>query len=261
MLILTPGATDLGASWARGGPEEKERGLKCMWCARNSCWGFATKHTRPNDVAIALILMTFFGNGENSMGEKSVKVFLTGIGCVGKTTIGSKLAELLSIHFFDLDLEIEAFFGTSIERLQNRFLTVHSYRTEAAKALVHLLKCPDAVDSVIALPPSGLMGAYLRAVRKSKGTIVVLNDKPENILERITFYDTDSKPIKKRLTPREKRLYLKAIKEDITYFRKTYERAHIQIDISDLCVGDAASKVQVVLEAFHRAAEEQSNTG
>jgi len=37
-----------------------------------------------------------------------MRIFLTGIGCVGKTTIGKKMGELLGLRFFDLDYEIEA---------------------------------------------------------------------------------------------------------------------------------------------------------
>ena len=50
-----------------------------------------------------------------------MRIFLTGVGCVGKTAIGKKMGELLGVRFFDLDNEIESFFETSIERLQNRF--------------------------------------------------------------------------------------------------------------------------------------------
>lgn len=189
-----------------------------------------------------------------------MRVFVTGVSCVGKTTIGRTLAELLGVKFFDLDHEIETFFGTSIERLQNNFLTVHSYRKEAAKALVHLLNRPDSRDSVIALPPSGLMGGYLQVIKKSAGTTIALNDKPENILERIRFYDIDSKPIEKDLTPDEKRLYLKEIKKDITSFRKTYERAHLRVDISGLSIEQAAGKVKEALEVIDRDASAQGKS-
>ena len=37
-------------------------------------------------------------------------------------------------------------------------MTVHSFRNEAAKSLVHLLNRPESRDCLIALPPSGLMG-------------------------------------------------------------------------------------------------------
>jgi len=190
----------------------------------------------------------------------SIRVFLTGVGCVGKTTVGRELAQLLGVSFFDLDHEIERLFDTSIERLQNNFLTIHSYRNEAAKALVHVLSKPESRGSVIALPPSGLMGGYLRAIKKSGGITVALNDKPENILARIRFYDIDSNLIARDLTAEEKRLYLREIKKDITYFRKTYERAHLRIDISDLDARQAARSVRQAVEAFDRSRREQGKS-
>ena len=158
------------------------------------------------------------------------------------------MGELLDVRFFDLDKEIESFFETSIERLQNRFLTIHSYRNEAAKALVHLLKLPESQTCVIALPPSGLMGGYLRAIKKANGVTVVITDKPENILERIRFYDIDSRLIEKNLTTDEKKLYLKEIKKDITYFRTSYQRANLQVGISGLDQVQAACKVIEAVE-------------
>ena len=189
-----------------------------------------------------------------------MRVFVTGVSCVGKTTIGRTLAELLGVKFFDLDHEIETFFGMSIERLQSKCLTMHSYRKEAAKALVHLLNRPDSRNSVIALPPSGLMGGYLRAIKKSAGTSIVLHDKPENILERIRFYDIDSKPIEKDLTADEKRLYRREIKKDITFFRKTYKRAQLQVDISGLDIRQAAGKVKEALEGIDKEARERAKS-
>ncbi|MFH1932429.1 MAG: shikimate kinase [Pseudomonadota bacterium] len=181
-----------------------------------------------------------------------MRIFLTGIGCVGKTTIGSILSSRLGYRFFDLDEEIERFFGTSIERLQNKFLTIHSYRNEASTALVHILSQPNSQDCVIALPPSGLMGGFLRVVKKAAGMSVVLTDTPENILNRITFYDIDSRLIEKRLTQKEKHLYLREIKKDITYFRKTYDRADMEVDISGLDAEYSAEKVERSIEAFLR---------
>jgi len=177
-----------------------------------------------------------------------MRFFITGVGCVGKTTIGKKMGELLGVRFFDLDSEIESFFETSIERLQNKFLTIHSFRNEAAKALVHLLNRPESRDCVIALPPSGLMGGYLRAIKKANGITAVVTDKPENILARITFYDIESHPIEKKLTPKEKKLYLREIKKDITYFRTSYQRANLRVDISGLDPDQAARKVKKAVE-------------
>ena len=170
-------------------------------------------------------------------------IFLAGVGGVGKTAVGAVLADLLGVGFFDLDVEIERFHGASIARLQNRFLTMDGYRKEAAKALVHLLARRESRDAVIALPPSGLMGAYLRALKTTRGTVVVLEDSPERILERVTFFDADSRPIEKKLTPAEKRACLRQIKDDISYFSRSYAKADLRVDIEGLDVEGAALRV------------------
>ncbi len=46
-----------------------------------------------------------------------MRVFISGVSCAGKTSVGEKLAVLLGCPFFDLDVEIEESFGTSFERL------------------------------------------------------------------------------------------------------------------------------------------------
>jgi shikimate kinase len=176
-----------------------------------------------------------------------MRIFITGVACVGKTTIGENLAALLGYQFFDLDAEIERFFGAPIPRLRERFLTQYSYHVEAAKALKHVLSRKDSQDCVIALPPGGLGDAYWRVVKTLKAPIVVLQDTPENILKRITFYDDDSHLIEKTLTDREKRYYLRDIKADMSYFRRTYRRANLTVDIAGLGPEAAAQKTKDVL--------------
>jgi len=154
----------------------------------------------------------------------------------------------MGLTFYDLDHEIEIFFNTSIERLQARFLTPHSYRDEAAKALLHLLVRTESQNSLIALPPSGLMGRYLRAVERFGGLVVALWDEPKNILDRITFYAIDSRPMERRMTAGEKSLHLREIQKDMTCLGKTYERAHLRVDIAGLDVEAAARRVKESVE-------------
>ena len=175
-------------------------------------------------------------------------IFLTGISCVGKTTVGTKLAVLLGCSFFDLDDEIESFFSTPIERLQEKFLTMYSFREEASKALKDIISRESAQNSVIALPPSGLMGHYWRIVKKSNGTIIVLTDDAINILNRITFYDKDSNPININLSEKDIIFHLKDINKDITYFNRTYKKADISINISGLNSDQASIKVKEILD-------------
>jgi len=158
-------------------------------------------------------------------------VSLVGVSCVGTTTIGRILADRRGWPFFDLDEEIERHFGLSIERLQARFLTSYDYRKDCATVLERIAATNP--DCVIALPPSGLRDAFLRVVRRMPGVTVAVHDTPENILERITFYDIDSRPIDTHLTE-EQALYLKEIKADISYFKRSYERADLHVTITGL---------------------------
>jgi shikimate kinase len=176
-----------------------------------------------------------------------MKVFLTGVSCVGKTTSGAKLASLLGYPFFDLDHEIETLFGKPLERLQAECLSKQAFRKKACQALRHLLAQGQTENCVVALPPSGLMGEYPRVIKKAGGIAVVLEDTPENILARITFYDADSRPIIKKLTDHEQRYYLRAIRLDIAYFNRTYRKADVTVNISGLGVMASATKMRDVL--------------
>ena len=179
-----------------------------------------------------------------------MRVFLAGVSCVGKTTTGRLLAGRLGCPFFDLDEEIERHFGTSIERLRARFLTDYSYRKECSVVLKRI--ATDNRDCVIALAPSGLRDAYLRVIRKLLCVTVAIEDKPENILERITFYDIDSKPIDKHLAHEEKQLYLREIKKDITFFKKSYERADLHADIAGLNAEASAEMMESLLASYNK---------
>ena len=178
-----------------------------------------------------------------------MKIFLTGVSCVGKTTIGAELATLLNYPFFDLDNEIETFFGKPIERIQAECLSINTYRKKACQALRHLLRQNPVDDFVIALPPSGLMGEYPRIIKGAKGIAVVLDDTPENILARITFYDADSRQVFKKLTEDQRRYYLREIQLDITSFGRTYKKADATVDISGLGPMESGKKVRDVLVA------------
>ena len=90
---------------------------------------------------------------------------------------------------------------------------------------------------------------YWRIVKNAQGRIIVLSDNAANILKRIEFYDKDSRRIERHLTDEERQYYLKDIKEDITYFRRTYKRADIILDIAGLDPNQAARKVKETVTA------------
>lgn len=174
-----------------------------------------------------------------------MRIFIGGVSCVGKTTIGAKLADLLRWAFFDLDEEVQRHFGISIERLQQRHLSPNGFRRDVAQALQHVLSREESRSCVIALPPSGLMGPCWKVVQKMQDAfVVVLVDIPENILERITFYDIDSRQVYRILGDDERLYYLQEIKKDIRYFKRSWKNADLVVDIAG-CIGtdDAAGRV------------------
>jgi len=177
-----------------------------------------------------------------------LRVSLVGVSCVGTTTADRLLAGRRGWPFFDLDEEIERHFGASVERLQARFLTGYSYRKECAVVLERIATAHP--DCVIALPPSGLRDAFLRVIRRVPGVTVAVHDTPENILERITFYDIDSRPIDKHLTDEERALQLREIKADICYFKRSCERADLQVTITGLGPEASAAAIDAWLDGI-----------
>lgn len=170
-------------------------------------------------------------------------LFLNGVGCVGKSTIGKIIAQKLGIEFHSVDYHVERFYGKSIERIQNECVGRSGYNYKYAEALMVLLKNLGNTPSVIELPSSGLMYKSWRVVKKAKGITVAIHDKPENIVKRIVFYDIDTKPLDITLTDRERYFYLIDIRKDITYFKVGLNRAEIQIDIAGLTPDQAADKI------------------
>lgn len=68
-----------------------------------------------------------------------MRIFLGGVSCVGKTTIGKQLAEEVEYKFFDLDSEVESYYGKPIEFLQTEFGSMDAYRKKAASVLERMI--------------------------------------------------------------------------------------------------------------------------
>jgi len=74
--------------------------------------------------------------------------------------------------------------------------------------------------------------------------VVVLIDISENILERITFYDIDSRPVNKIVSDDERLYYLREIRKDIRCFKRSCRKANLVVDIGgSFDAVDAASRV------------------
>lgn len=167
-------------------------------------------------------------------------LYLVGISCVGKTTIGRLLADKIGFKFYDLDIEIQNYYNKPIERIQDECFSMIEYREKASIVLDSLYS--KDTDSVISGTPSGLKFSYLRLFKKHKVAkelySIFIKDSVENVLDRLTFYDKDSNPITEIMDESRKRRYLKKIKEDYNYFKDSYKRADFTIDINNVSLND-----------------------
>ena len=181
-------------------------------------------------------------------------IYLVGVSCVGKTTIGRMLAKQMEFNFYDIDREIEKYYHKSIERLQNESCTMNGFRKKASLILDNLLANTDS--SVIAGTPSGLKYSYWNVYKrhKSKKEIFAIHiqDSHENVLNRLSFYDVDSKPIVEELDKEKKKRYLKEIKADYNYFKDSYKRADLQIDIENICLDNIPNMIITELQGMNR---------
>lgn len=167
-------------------------------------------------------------------------IYIVGMSCVGKTTVGNMLAEKIGFTFFDLVRLVEEFYQKPIERIQDECLTMHEFRRKAS-AVLDMVFSKD-IDCVVSGTPAGLKFSYLNVYKKHKKDkdlySIHMFDSFENVLDRLTFYDKDTNPIVEVMDERKRKWYLSDIKGDYTYFKSSYMRADIQINIEHVALED-----------------------
>ena len=65
----------------------------------------------------------------------------------------------------------------------------------------------------------------------------------KNILSRLTFYDKDSKPITINLDESDKKKYLRKIIVEYNYFKDSFKKADIQLDISNINLEEIPNRI------------------
>jgi shikimate kinase len=93
-------------------------------------------------------------------------IYLVGIGCVGKTTVGKRLAEKIGFPFYDLDEEVERYYQKPIERIQNECFSINAFREKASVVLDSIFNQDE--NSVVAGTQTGLKYSYLQIYKKHK---------------------------------------------------------------------------------------------
>ena len=177
-----------------------------------------------------------------------MRIYIVGVSCVGKSTVGMLLAEKFGYDFVDFDRYVERRLGNSIERIKNTCFSEYGYRDKVKHLLAEILN--DYKDNiVIAMPPGGLFRQYLNILKKHPNVMTVaLKDSAENIMKRLIFTDEDSNLIEEEIIDENNYgIYLKEVKEDIEYFRDTHRKAKIQCHINGMDAKQAADYLAKLL--------------
>ena len=161
-------------------------------------------------------------------------LYLVGFMGSGKTTVGSRLADLLGWGFVDLDAEIEKRTGSKIRDIfrsegEAYFRRIEHEELRRVSTLHHL---------VVALGGGAFCTADNERVVRATGASVYLVAPAEVLYERCA--GDGSRPL---FTTRE------AMEDLLERRRPLYERANVRIEVGRLDVEDAARAILRALAA------------
>ena len=163
-----------------------------------------------------------------------MNVMLFGLSNVGKTTVGRILAEKLGYNFYDLDEEVRK----SYRMTNQEFIDTYWLRNERDRRRGLLIG--EILDrygnKVIAVTPMYYSSFFSKYLKKRDDIIgIELQDTPENIFNRLIFTDENDQVYEDSVEYREKHkaYYLKDIKKDITYYKKSFEKVENKFQINN----------------------------
>lgn len=178
-----------------------------------------------------------------------MRVYLVGVTCVGKTTVGKLLAKRLGYEFLDFDEETKREFKKPLLALHNEALTNKGYRDLTKPLLARLLR-EHPRDVVIAMPPGGLFREYKSILDRDHPDVLTvwMRDSAENILKRLIFTDDYDNLITEPVVNEENEWwYYEDIRMDLMYYRRTHSKAAVHFDVAGRDAEGAAEALELVL--------------
>jgi len=170
---------------------------------------------------------------------KAHSIFLVGLMGAGKTTVGRLLARRLKLRFFDSDQEIERRCGVKVP-LIFEIEGEAGFRGREEQAIAEL----TAMEGIVLATGGGaVLACDSRRHLASRGTVVYLNARPEDLYERVRH--DRNRPLLATADPLERLRELHAAREAV--YR----------GIADLVVDTGAQSVQLLVRDLVDRLEEQ----
>jgi shikimate kinase len=166
-------------------------------------------------------------------------LILTGFMGSGKTTVGTRVAARLGVRFIDLDAEIVAAAGCSINDIFARD-GEEGFRTLESLQLQRILA--ETAGCVIATGGGAVIAGQNRAMMRSKGVVVNLKVSLEHVLSRLSR--NNNRPLLAGENVVERAAALMNEREHF------YADSDIRIDTDGKSVEDIATEILRRLEGF-----------
>lgn len=144
-------------------------------------------------------------------------IVLVGLMGVGKSTVGRRLAQRLSLPFVDADTEIETAAKMSIAEIFARFGEPY-FRDGERRVIARLI---DGSPKIIATGGGAFVNAETRALILGEATAVWLDADPGVLVDRVGRRDT--RPLLRGRDPREVLTELARVRNPL------YAQAHIHV--------------------------------
>lgn len=145
---------------------------------------------------------------------------LIGLMGVGKTTIGRRLAQRLSLPFVDADEEIESAAGMPISEIFERFGEPY-FRDGERRVIARLV---DGSPKVIATGGGAFMNEETRSLILARATAIWLDSDIDTLVDRVRRRST--RPLLKNRDPREVLRELAAQRNPVYALAPIHVRSH-----------------------------------
>jgi XRE family aerobic/anaerobic benzoate catabolism transcriptional regulator len=169
--------------------------------------------------------------------ERRSAIALLGLRGAGKTSVGTKLAKMLSLPFSELDEKIEDIAGLSLTEI----FALHGepyYRRLEAQALTDLLSRGKA--SVTALPGGIVNNPEAFELLKKRAITIWLKARPEDHMKRV-LAQGDRRPMANRPNA------MAELRSILTAREPLYEQADLTIETAGLTVNRVAEAALAAL--------------
>ena len=166
------------------------------------------------------------------------RIYLLGLLCSGKTTLGKHLASYLDYQFVDMDAMIEDKEGKTIPDI---FATEGKGYFQKVEQEI-LINTLDLENAVISTGGGAPCFSDNMEVINQHGTSIFIDVDPEEIVRRLNLpKGTEHRPL---LQGKEEDALLKEIRDKLEHHRPFYEQAHGHIEGNSLHVNDLINWVK-----------------